>query len=412
MLILHTADWHLGQRFHDQRRLDDERHALEHIVRIARERRVDAVLVAGDVFDHPNPGAEEQRLYYRTLARLVDEAGVATVVVTAGNHDSALRIEGPRALLCALHIHVVGRWGRSAPADRPLVPLRRRDGEVAALCLAVPYLRDADLRLPALGEGAREMHRRYAAALEGRYVAGRGAARGAYPETPLVVMGHCYVTSALLGGGERPVQVGNLAQVEAGVLAGDAAYLALGHLHRPQDIAGHRHWRYSGSLLPTGFDEVGTRREVTLFRIDGPGLAADIESIPLEPYRDYRRLEGDPAGVRAQVDALPLHGVDGPTPWCEATLDLTRPEPGLARELIDRCRDRGWNLVSVRRRAQPTPAPEAFDARTELRELDPEDVFARRHEAEFGEPPDEELRLEFARLLEDVLADENAEPAP
>ncbi|MEO1087985.1 MAG: exonuclease subunit SbcD, partial [Acidobacteriota bacterium] len=81
MLLLHTADWHLGQRFHDQRRLDDERHALEQIVRIARERRVDAVLVAGDVFDHPNPGAEEQRLYYRTLARLVEEAGVATVVV-------------------------------------------------------------------------------------------------------------------------------------------------------------------------------------------------------------------------------------------------------------------------------------------------------------------------------------------
>ncbi|MEM1183050.1 MAG: exonuclease subunit SbcD, partial [Acidobacteriota bacterium] len=217
MLLLHTADWHLGQRFHDQRRIDDELHALEQIVRIADERRVDVVLVSGDVFDHPNPGAEEQRVYYKTLARLIQEAGVATVVVTAGNHDSAVRIEGPRALLSHLQIHVVGRWARGAPATQPLVPLRRRDGEVGALCLAVPYLRDADLRLPALGEGAREMHRRYAAALEGRYVAGREAARRAYPDTPLVVMGHCYVTSALLGGGERPVQVGNLAQVEAGV---------------------------------------------------------------------------------------------------------------------------------------------------------------------------------------------------
>ncbi|MEM1178595.1 MAG: exonuclease SbcCD subunit D C-terminal domain-containing protein, partial [Acidobacteriota bacterium] len=273
----------------------------------------------------------------------------------------------------------------------------------------VPYLRDADLRLPALGEGAREMHRRYAAALEGRYVAGREAARRAYPDTPLVVMGHCYVTSALLGGGERPVQVGNLAQVEAGVLAGDASYLALGHLHRPQEIAGRAHWRYSGSLLPTGFDEVAVRREVTLLRLDGPSPARGIESVPLKPFREYRRLEGDPADVRRAVDALPLASPDDPAPWCEATLDLRGPEPGLARELIERSRDRGWNLVSVRRRARQVAPSTTPGERFELRELDPEDVFARRHEAEFGTPPDDAMRLEFSRLLEEVLAEEGPE---
>ncbi|MEM6796379.1 MAG: exonuclease SbcCD subunit D [Acidobacteriota bacterium] len=411
MRVLHTADWHLGQRFHDQLRDEDESHALEQILCLSRERGVDAVLVSGDVFDHPNPGARQQRLYYETLAKLVTEAGVATVVVTAGNHDSALRLEGPSDLLGDLGIYVVGRWPREAASSRPVLPLRDRRGEIRAACVAVPYLRDADLRLPAIGEAASEVHQRYARALEGRYERAAKEARARYPGLPLVVMGHCYVASALLGGGERPVQIGNLAQVDARALAAEGAYLALGHLHRPQTIQEKDHWRYSGSLLPTGFDEIGQRRQVILFDIperDGE-VAGRITAVDLEPFRSYRRLEGTPAEVREASQNLPLADAAKPTPWCEATLELSGPEPGLARELIDVARDRGWNLVSVKRR----PRAEGEEASTpgsrtapapDLRELEPEQVFERCHVAEFGEPPDDELRLEFRSLLEEVTA--------
>ena len=304
MRLLHTADWHLGSRFHDRRRAADEEHALDQLIALCREREVDAVLHAGDVFDNANPGADEQERYYRSLARLVREAGVATVVVVAGNHDSALRLEGPRPLLGRLGIHVIGRLPREAAAAEVLVELRDRRGEVAALAVALPYLRDADLRLAAGAEQAPLADQRYRRALEARYREAGEAARAAAGGRPVVVMGHCLVDGASFGGGERPVQVGNLGAVSAAELAGDAAYLALGHLHQPQQV-GRPHWRYSGSLLPTGFDEAGRAKGNFLVDLPpDPAQPARVEFVPLLPYRRYFRLAGDLDALRAQVFTL------------------------------------------------------------------------------------------------------------
>lgn len=411
MRILHTADWHLGQRFHDQRRAEDEAHALDQVVTLARQRRVDAVLVAGDIFDTANPGAEEQRRYYRCLKRLVSDAGVPTVVVTGGNHDSALRLDGPRELLDVLGIRVVGRLAREADAGRCVIPLDDRQGRRRALCLAVPYLRDGDLRRVDIGEKQAEIHERYARALEERYRSVHEAAdafeedgtddNGTSP-LPRVVMGHCYVTGGVLGGGERPVQIGNLARADANALAGNAAYLALGHLHRPQVVGGRDHWRYCGSLLPTGFDEVEKRREVVIVELadaDGP---ATVERIPLEPFRRYLRLEGKPEELEHAIDALERPTADQPAPWCEASVRLEGPRPGIARELGDRCRERGWTLISVRReRPTSTSEPTTVETR-DLKELDPEEVFEEMHRQRFDGEPDDALRREFLSLLEEV----------
>ena len=139
MRVLHTADWHLGARFHGQRRGEEEDDALNQVVNHCLDHRVDAVIIAGDVFDHANPGANDERRYYRTLVQLVRDAGVASVVVVAGNHDSALRLDGPRELARTMGVHVVGRLGREDEAAHAVVPLRRRDGEVAGVvrCAAI-----------------------------------------------------------------------------------------------------------------------------------------------------------------------------------------------------------------------------------------------------------------------------------
>jgi len=408
MRLLHTADWHLGSRFHDRRRALDEDDALEQMLELCRDRKVDAVLHAGDVFDNANPGAEEQERYYRSLARLVREAGVATVVVIAGNHDSALRLEGPSELLRRLDIHVVGRLAREAEVDSCLCKLKNRKGEVAALCVALPYLRDADLRLTAGAESTPLADQRYRRALEGRYREALLAAEEKAGDLPLVVMGHCLVDGAHFGGGERPVQIGNLGAVSAAELAGDAAYLALGHLHQPQQV-GHPSWRYSGSLLPTGFDEAG--RDKAFLLVDLPSQAAGqtaVEVVPLRPYRRYHRLAGNLDTLRAQVLTLDPPVAGEPTPFCEATIRLEGPQPGLAPELIELCRARGWDLVSVRRELHSNPIVGAPLLGRTLVELSPEEVFVKCHEAEYGLPPQDDLLIEFRRLLEDVTAGRSA----
>ena len=413
MRLLHTADWHLGQRFHDQRRGEDEEYALRGVLDLCREHEIDAVLIAGDVFDTANPGAEEQRRYYRFLFDLVHDVGVGTVVVTGGNHDSALRLDGPKDLLADLGIQVVGRWPRDAPPEHCLLEIKDRQGELRAVCAAVPYLRDGDLRLPPVGETAPQIHARYAYALEERYRQIQDAAEDAYPDLPLITMGHCYVDDGLVGGGERPVQVGNLAKVRASVLAEGAVYLALGHLHRPQRLGGQDHWRYSGSLLPTGFDEVERRREAVRFDLDDRGRLSSVQPLPLPVYREYRRLLGSPEELREQIEALPepVAGLPTPqptraqpTPWCEASVILDGPRPGFAQDLMDRARQKGWNLISVKRKRdkdQKTRAAEAAQA-LELKELKPEEVFLERHRQEFGVDPDEELLTEFRNLLQEV----------
>jgi exonuclease SbcD len=404
MRWLHTADWHLGGRFHDRRRGEDEDDALNQLVEVCARRVVDAVLIAGDVFDNANPGAEDQERYYRCLSRLVGEAGVATVVVVAGNHDSALRLEGPRQLLEPLGIHVVGRLGCDQEIGGCLVPVKDRQGEVRAVAIALPYLRDADLRLADYGETAAQAPIRYRRAFEARYAQAAEAARALYGGLPRVVIGHCLIDGGAMGGGERPVQVGNLGGVSAEAIAGDAAYLALGHLHQPQKLVGRLWWRYCGSLLPTGFDETGSARSVTLFDLDATGRAVDFEEIVLRPWRRYARLHGNVDALRDQVFQLEIAAADAPTPFCEAVLELERPEPGMAQELIEQCKARGWDLVSVRR---GRPAAQAEAARHEafsLQELEPEEVFIRRHELEYGSPPDAELLLDFRALLESVTA--------
>ncbi len=411
MRLLHTADWHLGQRFHDQRRGDDEQHALDQLLELSAEHRIDAFLLAGDIFDTANPGAEEQRRYYRFLFKLVTEVGVPTVVVTGGNHDSALRLDGPKDLLADLGIQVVGRWPRDTPPEHCLVELKDRQGRVGAICAAVPYLRDGDLRLPPIGETAPQIHARYAQALENRYFQVRQAAAEAYPELPLVVMGHCYVDDALIGGGERPVQIGNLAKVRVQVLGEGTAYLALGHLHRPQRLGGQDHWRYSGSLLPTGFDEVERRREVLRVDLPADGSAGEVTSLPLEPYREYRRLHGTPDQLESILADLVPPEVGTPIPWAEASVVLEGPRPGFAQHLVDSARDRGWDLISVKRHRATTERTERSAAGEVLglKELDPEEVFIERHRQEFDRDPDDELLTEFRSLLESVTSGGSSE---
>ena len=135
-----------------------------------------------------------------------------------------------------------------------------------------------------------------------------------------------------------------------------------------------------------------------------PAQPARVEFVPLLPYRRYFRLAGDLDALRAQVFTLEPPAAGEPTPFCEATLRLAGPQPGLAPELVERCRERGWDLVSVKReRRAETAAPNPPASRT-LVELSPEEVFLRCHQAEYNLPPQDDLLIEFRRLLEDVTA--------
>lgn len=391
MRLLHTSDWHLGHTLHDVPREHEHRRFLAWLVDTLEERRVDALLVTGDVFDSATPPAEAQRMLFETLVEARRRLPALQTVIVGGNHDSAARLDAPRSVLGALGVHVVGglpRGDDGIDMGRVLVRLHGADGSTA-LCAALPYLRPADL--PAVGDpladpligGVRAVHDEVFAEAARRRVDGE----------PLVVTGHCYMTGTSLSElSERRILGGNLHALPVDLFPADVAYAALGHLHRPQAVGGRPEVRYAGSPIPMAFDEEAYPHQVVLVELHGE---RSIEPLHVPRAVELLRVPADGPGPLADVLALleALPGRDGQgaaeLPWLEVRVRLDAPEPGLKARVEAAVEGKAARLLCthvVRSAAGALADHETVG----IREIQPGDVFLRRWSALFpeaGEPP-------------------------
>lgn len=271
--VFHTADWHLGQTFHGHDRDYEHGCFLTWLLTQIVERKPDVLLVAGDVFDSGNPSAGAQKLYYDFLRRAVDAHPAMDIVLTAGNHDAAARLEAPAPILRSLNVHVVGTVERPSGTEidysKFLIPLKDASGSVAALALAVPYLRASDL--PQV-----EAHDSYAAGARTFYRRATDAAcqirDERYSKAVLIGLGHCHLMEgAESRDSERRLVVGGLEALRADDFPAELCYVALGHLHKPQAFQGGR-VQYSGSPLPLSFTERDYRHRVLELEFGAEGL--------------------------------------------------------------------------------------------------------------------------------------------
>lgn len=165
---MHTADWHLGQTFFGYDRVEEHAHFLDWLARELKENEIDVLLIAGDVFDVSNPSAVSQRMFYRFIRRVTTENPQLQLVIVAGNHDSAARLEAPLPLLQEMRTDIKGivrRRDGEIDYDDLIVELKNRSGEVEALCLAVPFLRQGDYPVVVTdgnpyAEGVKELYTR------------------------------------------------------------------------------------------------------------------------------------------------------------------------------------------------------------------------------------------------------------
>ncbi len=274
MRILHTSDWHLGRQFHNISLLDDQRLALEQIIDIVRERKVDVVVVAGDIYDRSVPPATAVELLDDCVHRICNELQVPLILL-AGNHDGPQRLGFASRQLAGAGLHVAGPlW--SVP--QPIV-LKGDTGEVAFY--PIPYADPATVRHVLDVEVS--SHDEAMAYLLEQIKQDNG------PTRPCVVIAHCYLAGGEVSESERPLSIGGADQVSPDYFK-DFSYAALGHLHGPQ-FRGAQHIRYSGSPLKYSFSEERQRKSVTLVELNADGQAS-IEQIPLIPRHDMRTLEG------------------------------------------------------------------------------------------------------------------------
>jgi exonuclease SbcD len=275
MRLLHTSDWHLGRSLHRADLRAAQSAFLDHLVEVARAERVDAVLVAGDVYDRAVPPVDAVELCEDALLRLHDTG--ASIVLISGNHDSARRLGFGGGLLEKTGVHL---RTRSGTLDRPVV-LEDADGPAAVY--GVPYLEPDAVR----GELPPDLPRGHAGVL-GHAVARVRADADSRGIQRRVVMAHGWVTGGTASESERDISVGGVGQVPAGLFDG-FGYVALGHLHGQQTVAPHL--RYSGSPLPYSFSEAAQRKGSWLVELDGAG-AVRAELVPAPVYRRLSVIRG------------------------------------------------------------------------------------------------------------------------
>jgi DNA repair protein SbcD/Mre11 len=296
MKFLHTADWHIGKILHKQELHEDISLFFNWLEHYISDKKVDVLLVSGDIFDLANPSNRDTALYYNFLRRL-SLTGVHTVI-TGGNHDSVSLLNAPAGLLKALNITVIG--GVPDEFDNQLVPIYDQSGKLCAVVLAVPFLRDRDLRLSVSADEAIDKAKIIPKAIKQHYDRLVETARTLYGDVPLIGMGHLFMQGSVISDSERDIHLGNLMGLERKMISDDIQYMALGHIHKPQRIDKQDHIRYSGSPIYLDFSEAGYEKTIIEVDIDKNG-GIKIYPIKLPKFRHLLRLKGSLAELRDKI---------------------------------------------------------------------------------------------------------------
>ena len=319
MKVLHTSDWHIGRSLYGRKRYKEFSAFLDWLAQTIEDEKVDALLVAGDVFDTSTPSHRAQELYYRFLCRVAASC-CRHVVVIAGNHDSPTFLNAPKELLKAIDVHVVGNASEN-PEDEVLVLRNERNDPELIVC-AVPYLRDRDIRVAEAGESVEDKERKLIDGIRSHYAAVAAIAEQKREELgadiPIVGMGHLFTAGGqtIDGDGVRELYVGSLAHVTAGIFPKCFDYLALGHLHVPQKVNGSETIRYSGSPLPMGFGEAKQQKSVC--QVEFHSTVASVQLIDVPVFQKLERVKGDWDGISSRI--LELSATDSQA-WLEVVYE-------------------------------------------------------------------------------------------
>ncbi len=337
MKIIHTADWHLGNVFHRHNRVAEHRHFFGWLRDTIVQQQPDALIVSGDIFDGPNPAAEVQRLFYDFLTHLSVEHPGMSIILIAGNHDSGARLEAGEELLRLHNIFVRGTVWKDAEGEtyfeRMILPLAPRGSDTAeVVCYALPFLRPADY--PA-GLSVQDGLRHYLTNLDKRLK------KTAFKRLPVVVAAHFYAHGALIQAHEHSERlvVGGQDMVEIDTMGKAYAYVALGHIHRPQAVGNCANVRYAGSPLALSFSERDYKRAVNLVEIDTQGHV-ETTSLFYTPLCALVSLPDrgalDPQEALSRLRSLPDAQPDDDReayPYVEMNIRLAQPEPELRRRI-------------------------------------------------------------------------------
>lgn len=417
MRLIHTSDWHLGQTFHGFDRQLEHQLFLDWLLDQIVGEQPDVLLIAGDVFDTANPSATAQKQLYHFVTQAKQSKPNLQIIMIAGNHDSAGRIEAPSPLLQVMGIDVIGTVKRDVSGEIDVstlvFPLRNHSGETSGWCLALPFLRPGDLpKIPdstdQYTDGVTELYRRalnHALELRGE------------ANQPIVGMGHLHLTGGVTSElSERRLIVGGNEALPASIFGSELAYVALGHLHKAQRV-GAEHIRYCGSPLPMSFSEVNYQHQALRIDFDGNTIR-QIESLKIPRNVELLRIGATSDSATLSVDKVlrQLMEMDlSPAnpelqPFVEVSFVLEQPEPDLKHRVELALADKPVRLARIQTRTTSTnQSNSGVSTLHDMEQLTPEQVFQSLYARKYTDPMSDELKNAFAQIATQALHAETAQ---
>ena len=380
MRILHTSDWHLGQNFMNHSREREHAVLIDWVLEQVEAHAVDAVLIAGDIFDTGTPPSYARALYYRLIAQLHQRK--VALLLLGGNHDSVSVLSESLPLLHHLNTTVIAATGDAAQHVITL-PVRGSTQPGCIVC-ALPFIRPRDVLTSQAGQSAEDKQRNLQSAIQDTYAQVFAAAQALQAQlqaahgtrVPIVATGHLTTVGASSNESVREIYVGALEAFPTSAFP-PADYIALGHIHKPQKVGGLEHIRYCGSPIALGFDEAKQTKEVLLVDLNAHGLQT-ITPLATPVCQILASLTGNLASLPAQVQALAAQSSAEHPAWLEVTVQEDDYLPDVAARIDAMVQGLPLQVLRVKRQ-RGTAMPQLFTELGEsLEALTPSDVFARR----------------------------------
>ncbi|MFA0676759.1 exonuclease subunit SbcD, partial [Vibrio sp. 10N.222.51.A6] len=392
MKILHTSDWHLGQNFYNKSRKNEHERFLQWLLEQVTEHDIDAIIVAGDIFDTSTPPSYAREMYNKFV---VDSNKIGCqLVLLGGNHDSVSVLKETQQLLKYMGAYVIPNTNEDHATQ--VVELKGKNGDVEALVCAIPFIRPRDVLTSQAGVTGVERQKQLGDAIKQHYQSVYDAAvekRAEFENSehmPIIATGHLTAMGVQQSDSVRDIYVGNLDGFAADGFP-DADYIALGHIHRPQVVAKREYIRYCGSPIPLSFDELKSQKQVCVVEfVEGERT---ISQLPVPTFQPLAEIKGDLSEIESQLNQY--IGLDSEqSVW----LSIEVQAQDYLSDLQERMRalTEGLNVevLQLRRaRERRNQALEQESAET-LSELSPMDVFTKRIALEEFETDSEKARLE------------------
>lgn len=392
MKILHTSDWHLGQNFMGKSRIEEHEAFLFWLIDVIKERKINLLLVSGDIFDTGTPPNYALEVYYNFLKQLSHIKTLNTTIITAGNHDSISTLKAPKKLLEVLNVHVIASGGED---ENIVIPIQDKENKnIEAIVCAVPYLRDSVIRQSLSGETVSDKEKNVNSGIKAFYEYSymKALKMRENMNIPIIAMGHLTTVGCRSSESEREIYIGGMCDIEGDYLANFFDYVALGHLHINQTV-GSDYVRYSGSPIPLSFSESKSTQKVNLVSFEEGKAKTEELIIPLA--RKLIVIRGNSETIKKE-----LRDIEDKNSWIEVHIKDDNPMyvNTEIRELASQL-DLILLAVKIEKSEKQLYAREL--RAISLEELTIDEVFQKRLEQENLE--DKELETELTKNFKQIV---------